>query len=90
MPFLHAFSACLFCMPFLHAFSASYIEAINWYLTNEDGILLDMQGGRFEATIVISWPAAKGDDPPPSSFAARTNLSQVLQPWALPNKSGAR
>ena len=66
--------------------AGSYIETINWFLTNEDGILLDMQGGRFEATIVVSWPAAKGSDPPPSSFAARTNLSQVLQPWALPNK----
>jgi hypothetical protein len=64
--------------------AGSVIDRIDFFITNEDGRLLDNQGSRFEATIAISWGAVQGQAPPPSSFAARTNIQGLLQPWSDP------
>ena len=62
--------------------AGSYIESISFFLTNEDGKELDLQGGRVEMMLALSWPSVKGEQPPPSSFAARTDIATLLQPWA--------
>ena len=62
--------------------AGSNLTEIKFYMRNETGQKIDLQGGHFEATIVLRWPAPVGEAPPPSSFAARTDLDRIIQPWA--------
>ena len=62
--------------------AGSYIDSIEFFVTNERGQRVDCQGGHIEATVVVSWPTPVGQAPPPSSLAARLDASRVIQPWA--------
>jgi hypothetical protein len=62
--------------------AGSYIENIEWFITNERGQKVDCQGGHIEATVVLMWGNPTGKDAPPSSLAARTDITRVVQPWA--------
>ena len=68
-------------MPCLIA--GSDLTQISWYLTNETGERVDMQGGHMEATVVLKWgPPVGTSAPPPSSMAAQEDLERIIQPWA--------
>ena len=62
--------------------AGSYVDSIEWYITNEVGKRIDNQNGHMEATIVLQWPAPSGEAAPPSSFSAKTDLSRVVQAWS--------
>jgi hypothetical protein len=62
--------------------AGSYVDSIEWYITNEVGKRIDNQNGHMEATIVLQWPAPTGEAAPPSSFSAKTDLSRVVQAWS--------
>ena len=62
--------------------AGSYIDSIEWFITNESGVKIDPQGGHIEASVVLSWNNPAGEAPPPSSLAARLDASRVMQPWA--------
>jgi hypothetical protein len=62
--------------------AGSYVDSIEWYVTNEVGKRIDNQDGHMEATIVLQWPAPTGEAAPPSSFSAKTDLSRITQAWS--------
>ena len=62
--------------------AGSYVDSIEWYITNEVGKRIDNQNGHMEATIVLQWPAPSDEAAPPSSFSAKTDLSRVVQAWS--------
>jgi hypothetical protein len=62
--------------------AGAYINSIVWFITNEEGKTIDLQGGRMSATVIVRWPAVPDGPVPPSSLAARTDPNIVRMPWA--------
>jgi hypothetical protein len=62
--------------------AGAYINSIVWFITNEEGKVIDLQGGRMSATVIVRWPAVPEGPVPPSSLAARTDPNIVRMPWA--------
>jgi hypothetical protein len=62
--------------------AGAYINSIVWFITNEEGKVIDLQGGRMSATVIVRWPAVPEGRVPPSSLAARTHPNIVRMPWA--------
>ena len=62
--------------------AGAYINSIVWFITNEEGATIDLQGGRMSATVIVRWPAVPEGPVPPSSLAARTDPNIVRMPWA--------
>eukprot|EP01047_Picozoa_sp_COSAG01_P077869 COSAG01_NODE_14182_length_1486_cov_2.565970_3_plen_83_part_00 len=52
------------------------------YITNEEDKVIDLQGGRMTATVIVRWPAVTEGPVPPSSLAARTDPNIVRMPWS--------
>ena len=62
--------------------AGAYINSIVWFITNEEGDTIDLQGGRMSATVIVQWPAVAEGPVPPSSLAARTDPNIVRMPWS--------
>jgi hypothetical protein len=62
--------------------AGAYINSIVWFITNEEGVTIDLQGGRMSATVIVRWPAVPDGPVPPSSLAARTDPNILVMPYA--------